>query len=239
MLFDLRSPGRRAAIKVIYGGLAVLLGGGLIFFGIGGEVSGGLFDAFRDNQSQFDDSTFAKQAERAEAVVAKDPQNAAAWAEIARRRFQVAGQGENFDQNTQQFSEGGQQQLRIATRAWERHVALAGDKADPRVARSMLQAYVALDQLDKAVAAQEVVVDASKDPTPELYAQLATYAYAADQTRKGDLAKTKALELETDKASRQQLEDQLDSVKQQAAQAAVQQATGGATGQGGASPFGG
>jgi hypothetical protein len=45
MLFDLRSPGRRNAIKVVYVTLALLMGGGLVLFGIGGEVSGGVVDA--------------------------------------------------------------------------------------------------------------------------------------------------------------------------------------------------
>ena len=39
MLFDLRARGRRRAIKVIYLFLALLMGGGLIFFGIGGSTS--------------------------------------------------------------------------------------------------------------------------------------------------------------------------------------------------------
>ena len=45
MLFDLRGRGRRRTIQVIYASLALLMGGGLIFFGIGGATSGGLFDA--------------------------------------------------------------------------------------------------------------------------------------------------------------------------------------------------
>ena len=47
MLFDLRGRGRRRAVKIIYLGLAILLGGGLVFFGVGGNVQGGLFDAFQ------------------------------------------------------------------------------------------------------------------------------------------------------------------------------------------------
>ena len=46
MLFDLRGR-RRRAVQVTYLMLAVLMGGGLVLFGIGGDVSGGLFDAFK------------------------------------------------------------------------------------------------------------------------------------------------------------------------------------------------
>jgi len=47
MLFDLQSRGRRTAVKIIYLGLALLMGGGLLLFGIGtGTGSGGFLDIF-------------------------------------------------------------------------------------------------------------------------------------------------------------------------------------------------
>src|SRR3954463_9676789 len=46
MLFDLRGR-RRRAVQVTYLMLALLMGGGLVLFGIGGDVSGGLLDAFK------------------------------------------------------------------------------------------------------------------------------------------------------------------------------------------------
>ena len=46
MLFDLRGR-RRRAVQVTYLMLALLMGGGLVLFGIGGSVSGGLIDAFK------------------------------------------------------------------------------------------------------------------------------------------------------------------------------------------------
>ena len=57
----------------------------------------------------------------------------------------------------------------------------------------MVQAFGALNQPDKAAAAQEVITDAR--PTASTFTQLAVFAYQAGQTRKGDLAKDKALEL--------------------------------------------
>ena len=45
MLFDLRGRGRRRTVQVIYLALAILMGGGLVLFGIGGGTNGGLFDA--------------------------------------------------------------------------------------------------------------------------------------------------------------------------------------------------
>jgi hypothetical protein len=51
MLFDLRGSGRRTTVKVVYVTLAILMGGGLVFFGIGGDVNGGLFDAISGSSS--------------------------------------------------------------------------------------------------------------------------------------------------------------------------------------------
>jgi len=48
MLFDLRGAGRRRTVKVVYITLAFLMGGGLVLFVIGGDVSGGLVDAITE-----------------------------------------------------------------------------------------------------------------------------------------------------------------------------------------------
>src|SRR4051794_41954297 len=45
MLFDLRGGGRRRTVQIVYIALAVIMGAGLVLFGIGGAVSGGLVDA--------------------------------------------------------------------------------------------------------------------------------------------------------------------------------------------------
>ena len=45
MLFDLKGK-RKRLVQVVYVGLAILFGGGLVLFGVGGNVSGGLIDAF-------------------------------------------------------------------------------------------------------------------------------------------------------------------------------------------------
>lgn len=61
MLFDLRGKGRRRTVKVVYGGLALLLGLGLVAFGIGGATSGGLVDAFTGSGSGSDTSIYSDQ----------------------------------------------------------------------------------------------------------------------------------------------------------------------------------
>ena len=81
--------------------LAFLMGGGLVLFGIGGGggVSGGLVDAITERSGSGDTGAdrFRKQEKAALAATQANPQDAAAWAALARARFQIAGVGENFD----------------------------------------------------------------------------------------------------------------------------------------------
>jgi hypothetical protein len=52
MLFDLRSRGRRRTVQAVYLTLAILMGGGLVLFGVGaGNGIGGLLNAFTGNSS--------------------------------------------------------------------------------------------------------------------------------------------------------------------------------------------
>ncbi|CAA9498119.1 MAG: hypothetical protein AVDCRST_MAG65-2414 [uncultured Solirubrobacteraceae bacterium] len=215
MLFDLRSPGRRNAIKVVYVTLALLMGGGLVLFGIGGEVSGGVVDALTGSNRGDDGSDrFREREEQALTATRADARDAAAWGELARARFQLASVGENFDPETNTFTAAGKTKLRQATEAWEKHVEVA-DKPDDRLAATMAQAYVELDQPAKAAEAQEIITEAR--PKAGAFAQLAVYAYAAGQTRRGDLARDRALEL-TDRDQRDDLRAQLDQARTQATQ---------------------
>src|SRR5215210_6491600 len=221
MLFDLRGAGRRRTVKVVYITLAFLMGGGLVLFGIGGATSGGLVDAITDRSGGGDTGSdrFRKQETAAEAKTRTNPQDAAAWAALARVRFQLAGSGENFDPAKGTFTAKGTAKLRAAGDAWDRYLALNPKKPDDRVASLMVQAFGALNKPDKAAQAQEVITDAR--PTASTFTQLAIFAYQAGQTRKGDLAMQKALEL-TDPDMREALKGQLESAKQSAATSAAQ-----------------
>ncbi len=77
----------------------------------------------------------------------------------------------------------------------------------------MVQAYTGLGDLEGLVSVQEVV--AVNRESVGTYAALAQYAYLAGQTRKGDLAAKKALELE-DPDQRSALKSELDTYKTQA-----------------------
>ena len=224
MLFDLRGSGRRRVVKVVYITLAFLMGGGLVFFGIGGggALPGGLVDAITQGGGGDGGSDrFREQEQAATAKARANPTNAAAWAAVARARFTLANSGENIDQNTGNYTDAGAEELRAAGRAWQEHLKLAGKNPDPRVASLMVQAYAGIGDLDNATQAQEIVAEDRN--SAGAYATLATVAYQAGQIRKGDLATAKALEL-TEPDMREALKGKLEQAKQSAAgsQAAAQ-----------------
>lgn len=229
MLFDLRGRGRRRTIKVVYVTLALLMGGGLVFFGIGGEVSGGLFDAFSEQQVSDDDAVEDARKREAAALRATEarPKDPEAWAELVRARYQLAGLGDNYEVETETFTAAGEAELRQAADAWQSYLALDPDPIDDGLGRQMVIAFQALGDLESAATAQEAVAEANPD-NANVYATLAAIAYAAGQSRKGDLAREKALEL-TEPDMREALKGQLDQAKNSALQQQLQEATGSAT----------
>ena len=95
MLFDLRGSGRRRMVKIVYVTLAILMGGGLVLFGIGGSgaLSGGLLDAITESSGTGDDGTdrlVAHRSSRPRRRRAQDPTAATPWAAVARARFNLA-----------------------------------------------------------------------------------------------------------------------------------------------------
>jgi hypothetical protein len=224
MLFDLRGSGRRRVVKIVYITLAFLMGGGLVLFGIGGggALSGGLVDAITESNSGGESGTgrFVDAERKATAAARANPTDAKLWAAATRARFNLANAGENVDPDTGNYTAEGRRQLESASRAWEEHLKLAGDKPDSRVASLMVQAYSVLGQLDKAAVAQEVI--ALDRGSVGAYTQLALIAYQAGQLRKGDLARDKALEL-TEPDMRESLKGQLEGARSQAALQAGQE----------------
>jgi hypothetical protein len=215
VLFDLRGGGRRRTVQLVYISLAVIMGGGLVLFGIGGAVSGGLLDAITQGggSTNADVGSFQKRETQATLAAKAKPKDPAAWATLARARFQLASAGGNYDQQTGQYSAQGKRVLASAGAAWQKHLALAGNKADPGVASVMVQAYSSLGDAAHAVEAQEVVTEAR--PKATTFATLAILAYGAGQTRKGDLARQKAIDL-APADQRNTLKAQIDEAKARA-----------------------
>jgi hypothetical protein len=217
MLFDLRGRGRRRTVQVIYITLALLMGGGLVLFGIGGNTSGGLVDAINGGGSGSGsvDKVFKERLKTYEQRARANPRDAGNWANLTKLHFQQASTGANFSQTAGAYTDGGLAELRQASSSWKRYLALAGDKPDPNTANLMAQAYgqAGLKQYPDAVKALEIFIDA-RPATPQLYGQLAILAAAAKQDRKSQLAEDKAVSL-TPKAQRKDFKAQIELAKSQ------------------------
>jgi tetratricopeptide (TPR) repeat protein len=189
MLFDLKGK-RKRLVQVVYLGLAILFGGGLVLFGVGGNVSGGLIDAFKGTGSA-DTSAFGDLVERAERRAARNPRDPEAQAALVRAQFNLASSAEGSDAETGQLTDRGQQAIIEVVQAWERYVKLKPEKIDASAATSAALSYGALQDYDKAVRAQERSVESR--PSANGYFQLADVAYRAGQVEAGDRAAKEAV----------------------------------------------
>jgi hypothetical protein len=217
MLFDLRGRGRRRTVQAIYLSLALLMGGGLVLFGIGSSSSGGLFDALSGNSGgQSATAGIDKRIDSAIVATKARPRDPGPWAQLAALRFQRAGIDEIGADG--RYTADGLRRLRLASQAWERHLALDPKQPSVRTAKFMVQAYEAsgLNQLDKAVRAKQIVTAAEEPPNSNLYAQLAALAYRAKDERTAGLAADRAVGL-APKGQRKALRTALDALKTQAA----------------------
>jgi hypothetical protein len=190
VLFDLKGR-RRRVVQATYLMLAVLMGGGLVLFGIGGDVSGGLFDAFSD-RSGSSNSLVEDRIEENEEKLETNPKDKDALQALVRDWFQLAN--EEADPNTRQYTEEGKERLAEADAAWQSYLE-AVKKPEPSLASLMIQVYdpAGLNKPAEAAEAAEIVTIA--DPSAQAYLQLVQYASLAGQDRKADLAGKKAIEL--------------------------------------------
>ena len=235
MLFDLKGR-RRRVIQVTYVLLALLMGGGLVLFGIGGSSQGGLLDAFTGNKSNTSGNPIVeKRLKASEARLRTNPQDQQALKDLTRSHFQLAGNDVNPD--TGLYGKKARPELRMAADAWVRYLATNPDPPDPSLARVMLQVYgeFGLSQPPKAAQAAELVT--RSDPTSSTFLALSRYAALAGDKRKADLAGKRAIAL-APKAQKKVVKQQADQIKK-AADALSRARAGGGGAPGGATPGGG
>ncbi len=211
MLFDLRSRGRRRTVKVLYIGLALLIGVGLVGFGVGGGLgSGGIFNAASNNEGS-GGASFSSKIKKYEKLTAKEPSNAANWENLAKNLLHEAG-NEGFTTSTGTVTAKGKELYRRASRAWAGYLALNPAKPNAELAQLVSRIYSeeGLNEPAKAVQALQIVVE--NRPTASYYAALAEYAYKAKNERVGDLASEKAISL-APSTDRVRLKNELAEVK--------------------------
>src|ERR1022692_5017832 len=186
MLFDLRGRGRRRTVQVIYVGLALLMGVGLIGFGIGGGFGGGGLLTAASNNEGAGSASFANQIKKYQKLVAKQPKNASAWEGLTNAQLHEAG-GEAFVSNNKLTSKGKELFAQIG-QSWNSYLALNPAKPNLTLAKEMVRVFgeEGLNQPAAAVQVLQLVVAAEPTST-SLYASLAEYAYKAHNARIGDL----------------------------------------------------
>ncbi len=208
MLFDLQGK-RRRLVQVVYLTLAILMGGGLVLFGIGSDAQGGLLDGCSDQAGTDSSSGLEQRLEDAQAAVVANPENETALADVVRANYQLAT--ESADPTTGQFTPEGITRLEAADSAWEEYLSQDPDPPDDSLAGLMVQAYGPTGLNDPAAGAEAAGIVASERPSANAYIQLAQFAALAGDTRKAELAGDKAVGL-APKDQREELDKQIQQL---------------------------
>lgn len=229
MLFDLHGK-RRRMVQVTYLGLAVVMGGGLVFLGIGSDSQGGLLDAFNgggggsnsgnqivedrieDNENRLEESNPAAVEGRIRKQLVRDYYSLAS---------SQTGDGEALsDEARADFQE--------AAANWQAYLDLDPERPDSSLAGLVLQLYDpnVLNKPQEAKQAAQLIARVDEDSNA--YLNLIQYAVLASDMRTADLAAQRAIDL-APKAQKAQ-------VRKQAEQLKIPQQAQGAAPSGGAAP---
>src|SRR4051812_1474726 len=144
MLFDLKGK-RRRTVQATYLTLAVLMGAGLVLFGIGSSVSGGLSDLFSGGGGGAKQATKSarKKGADAEKTLKANPNDTAALADLVRQHYALANA--LADPKTSQPTSASLVEYKAAGDAWQRYADVA-KKPDKGLAITAIQAYTTLAQ---------------------------------------------------------------------------------------------
>jgi len=211
MLFDLRGR-RRRAVQGTYLLLALLMGGGLVLFGIGGDVSGGLLDAFKGGGGPSADSAFKDRIDKQEERLQANPENEAVLASLVRDYYSVATS--QRPEGSPAFPPEAKDDLQKAAAYWQRYSKLA-DNPSPAVAGYALQIYdvAALNRPKQAQETASILARSANDAPS--YLRLVSFAARAGDTRTADLAGQKAVDL-APKDQKKLIEKQVEALKKAA-----------------------
>ena len=244
MLFDLQGP-RKTAVKVIYLGLAILMAGGLVLFGVGSSVPGGLADVFSGGNS----STAAAKdnIEKYSKQIAANPKNEKALEGLIAARYSLAGDEENFNQETGEFTEEGKAQLELLKDDWSDYLKATDNKPNLATANFAVSGFLGLQDAKGATEAQQLITE--KQPNAANYLALMLYASYAGDSLVASGAEVRAKQLAT-KDEKKEVADQIKEIKDQVGERNeevqkqiqeqfAQQAQGAAGGGAPANPFGG
>ncbi|HWX52040.1 MAG TPA: hypothetical protein VNY34_02025 [Solirubrobacteraceae bacterium] len=214
MLFDLRGRGRRTTVRIIYGGLALLIGLGLVGFGIGGGFGGGGFLNAASQNEGGGSVSFSSRIKKYEKLTKQQPANVSAWENLVKAQLNEAG-GEAYVGSSGLTSKGRELFSKIA-QSWNSYLALNPPKPNGALAQQMLRIF---GEEGLARPADEVqvlqLVVAEKPTNAALYGELAAAAYKAHNPRVAGLAAAKAVAL-APSAQRQRVKTELATLKKSA-----------------------
>ena len=211
MLFDLQGK-RRRLVQVTYLTLAVLMGGGLVLFGIGSDVQGGLADIFSDSGGDSSSAVVEDQLAEAEDRLAANPGDPEALADVARANYQLATTTDDEARAAGAiFAEDAEPRLKAAAEAWTDYLAAEPERPDQALAFSMIQVFseLGLSRPEDAAEAARVLADERRDA--QAYLVLTQYAALAGDERQAELAGQRAAAL-APKEQREAVEKQVEQV---------------------------
>jgi hypothetical protein len=196
MLFDLQGK-RRRLVQATYLTLAVLMGGGLVLFGIGGDVTGGLLSEGGIFSGDGGGDVEEQQDERlrdAENALRSNPRDTEALATVVQVRFNKATNQQ--DEATGAYNARGRSELFAATDAWQRYLATNPSPPSADVAELMTDIYALVGQYKRAQRTAQIVAD--QNPSVDAFLALAQYATYAKDKKDARKAGDKAIELAAD-----------------------------------------
>jgi hypothetical protein len=193
MLFDLRGRGRRRTVRVIYTGLAILMGGGLVLFGVGSFGGTGILNNVGNESAS--SASYAGQIKKYQALTRQQPRNPSAWEKLTEAQLHEAG-GEAYVTSTGAVTSKGKELFAQTAQSWNSYLALNPPKPSYKLAQLMLPVFSAegLNKPSEEVQILQIIV-AAKPHNAADFAHLAEYAYLAHNTRLGDLAAKQAVAL--------------------------------------------
>ncbi len=198
-------------VQATYLSLAVLMGGGLVLFGIGGDVSGGLLNAFDGSGGGSDvNQALEDRIDRQEQRLQSNPANIAVLQSLVRDNYQLATSQQPSGATA--FPDEARDDLQKAANYWQRYLKAESEKPSPSTALYALRVYdvTALNQPKQAAQAASIIAEDQNDSSA--YLQLVAYAALAGDKRTANLATQKAVDL-APKSQRKQVEQQAEALK--------------------------
>ena len=225
MLFDTRGR-RKNVIRVVYGVLALLMGGSL-FLTVGPF---NIAEMFGNGGSGDATEIFHEQSERIEGRLAKDPTDEALLLSLTRVRIQAGNAQTEIDPQTGAPGVPPPDALKdfdAAMEAWNRYLKQAGDDPNPAAAQLVAQTSFTLaergstfseveENLATAVKAQRIA--AEQRPNAGSLSTLAIYEFFSGNFAAGDRATKQAVARTVSKAEAKNAEKQLAEYRKNAKQ---------------------